>query len=127
MAHTIHILLLVAALFTCPFRCLAEAQAGSFGEEKACACCDHEQENAPSSPLPAEDCGCPDCLCRGAIIEDSAGLLDAGQSVPDANCVTVNSAADVHLPAPRVEASSAPPPLMSAGRLLRVAIRSFQL
>ncbi|MEX0703337.1 MAG: hypothetical protein WD069_14680 [Planctomycetales bacterium] len=129
MVRTFHILLLVAAVATCPFRCLAQPRAAGAeaGSPRGCACCPHEREQSPATPQPVDDCGCPDCLCRGAIVEEAAGLLDARQDVPDFTFVPVQVAGDLHWPARRVEASPSPLFLMSSGWLVRVAIQSFLL
>lgn len=125
----IPILLLVAALATCPLRCLAQQRAagGEAGGPQGCACCSHERDESPATPQPAEDCGCPDCLCRGAIVENAVGLPDAGRDAPEFSFVPVRLAGDLRLPTQRVEASPSPPLLTSSGWLVRVAIQSFLL
>ncbi|MFN3159040.1 MAG: hypothetical protein ACE37I_06980 [Rubinisphaera brasiliensis] len=65
--------LLITAILVCPFRCMS-SMASVGGDEsgtpvKSCSCCSQPAEKAGNSDGPADssDDGCPNCLCHGAV------------------------------------------------------------
>lgn len=79
--HAAFVLSLITAMLICPYRCLGSV--GSCAQEEpaaSCCCCSHQDPASDStgepeprdeeSSVPAEDCQCGSCLCRGAVRGD---------------------------------------------------------
>lgn len=137
MFRWLTVILLVATLVACPFRC-----GGAFGEicaaeiagESAnqpttcgCGCCSQERpaspENEPDSPLP-EPCDCGSCVCEGAVlvslefapgVDEGAGIVLFEMSPPALVRVQVARSHDLSNE------------LDPSGRTLRVLRQSFQI
>ena len=75
MLRSLFILLTIAALGTCPYRCCAPAKLTAAGarQAKTCSCCKSKcsgEQSPGKSPLaPPDGCLC-DCLCKGAVLGD---------------------------------------------------------
>lgn len=109
MGSRAHVIVIVAALLWCPFRCL-EAAASMASSERPdsvatsparCSCChprtvDGTQDS--SRPAPVEHssrCECPDCVCAGAIVdcrEETGGIADSAPPNVVASAVLAHDA-----------------------------------
>ena len=142
MIRTLHVLLLIASLIACPFRCLGNGQATCTSSELAasCSCCAHAADNAsqqesPTSPAgqqqepyaPSNECECGSCLCDGAVLTDDDSIREdffAGLWIVDFLVDSVPFASK-NL---KTELDESPPLFASiAGRSLRLALLSLQL
>lgn len=140
MFRTVHVLLLIAALVACPYRCGGAMTCNSVQATHSCPCCKQRRpareegqesnsagkQRVPSAP--ENDCHC-DCLCQGAVLADD----EAVQAAPAACELFVVpelplqhfAAGDGKLAAD--PADSPPSCSCSAGRLLRLVIQSLQI
>jgi len=133
------ILLLIASIFSCPFRCAvgvgcadaAESMQTHVAFEPCCDSChrkDVEGDETPQPSSPCDDCDCLACICHGATLESS--LLTLELSSVALACFFVESCE--HQPQPRLSALSSvklfPPhsPFFS-GRAARIGLQSFQI
>jgi hypothetical protein len=126
------VLLTVFALLACPFNCMGNAAVCDAEDERPtrCSCCHHSPEEGSSDSgrpaAPDDDCGCSNCLCRGAILPDDHPLdvADAVLELPpsDAPAMATGRAGAL-----RVTAGSFPPYDLQSGRLIRFALQSLQL
>jgi len=102
MLRGLLILTVIASLVWCPIRCLASAAPSvSDATEKStprkCACCryraaDAETPASKSSPpaQQSDDCNCPDCLCKGAVL-GSEVPVDVAVSIAPLNVVATDA------------------------------------
>lgn len=136
MSRWFVVLLLIATLVACPFRC-----GGAFGVASAaepttsadetptcsCDCCRRSTSRAddPAAPLPA-DCDCNGCVCEGAVLPEKVKFVaeDAPVALIAATLPPAIAAADAGLSAGVV---AAPDPGLPDGRTLRVLHRSLLL
>ena len=70
-------LLLATSILACPLRCSLPVQTGFESESFGCKCCcsgnlklGKETDSKPS-PTSNETGACPDCICHGALSEDT--------------------------------------------------------
>lgn len=142
MVRTIHALLLIASLVTCPFRCSGMVGVAYADAEQisACSCCTSrceipplsasetgpvQQDQVPSAP--DSDCQCGNCLCKGAVLTDDdsahadffAGFWGVDLLPQTASLAIVDLT---------TELSEGPTLLASAaGRPLRLILQSLQI
>lgn len=102
MVRSFLILAVIASLVWCPMWCLAGvASSISTAAEKPaprkCACCRHRsadtEKPASSSSTPVEqsdDCDCPDCLCKGAVLTSDVPV-DAVVAIAPLNVVATEA------------------------------------
>ncbi len=80
MCHPLLVLLLIANLLACPFRCNSVATKAAMSEAPCRVvgcCCSHSDPvpaSLPKDDIPIDDCGCHDCLCDGAVLETGLEL-----------------------------------------------------
>ena len=133
------VILLIATIVACPFRCggafgdvCAAESAGESANQPTtcgCGCCRQERppspENEPDSPLP-EPCDCGSCVCEGAVLPEKVAFV-ADDSLSAPICATVSLT--VSLQGAQVESirGAVPDVEPSSGRDLRVLHRSLLL
>lgn len=135
--RSVLILLLIASIFSCPFRCAVGTDCADATQttQVVAACCDecggHDdgpEEGAPQPVSPCDDCQCPTCICHGAIVDGDAVVLD--WSYVGASWLEIKSdqqQKQQHLtsllsvnPAPRIFG-------FESGRAARIGVQSFQI
>ena len=144
MFRVAYILLTVAGILACPFKCMAKVGAqGVPAEQRAgCSCCQHSwQDPAGGSgfeaspvepqrrgPAYPEDCDCI-CLCRGAVETVGGPQPGLGEQAAftawlDSSLITQADAASSSFPS---LAEGSPPPEFCCGRMIRLALASLLL
>lgn len=141
MVRTIHALLLIALMLTCPYRCsgMVGVACAAAEQSSSCTTCSHhcessspvsasgpvQPESVPSSP--ADDCLCGDCLCKGAVLTDNDSVHDAfftglwgmGLLPQSISLVVVELTPELN--------DGPPPSTFAAGRPLRLVLQSLQI
>jgi hypothetical protein len=129
------VILLIATILACPFRCggmlgaaCAEARAGVSEAPAGCACCRHESEPERSGndcPTP-QPCDCASCVCEGAVLPEKVEFVpDDATSMPLA--LVVHAGEPVN--GPQLRCNPVPPAdaELPSGRCMRVLHRSLLL
>ena len=148
MLHATQTLLLIAAFLVCPMRCMgaldgASVQGSPRSDPGCCSHCsqpldhvgrgnDDGRENDSRGGAPAEDCGCGNCLCRGAVVADDDSLsfhplelsLDQQQPAPAAARVSAPAATSIFVHA---AACALPEFSQRGGRAIRISHQSLLL
>lgn len=140
MFRTAHILLTTASLLVCPLNCLGHAAGNSDGAEpkqaQGCRCCQHATQSTTAASGPAQgddspsapndDCGCGNCLCRGAILTEDDLPVDAAAGAlfpaPTDELAVGILAAEIGLFS---AADSPPSDFKSSGRQIRLVLESL--
>lgn len=134
-------LTLIATLLICPYRCQGSLGSVCAAESApaACSCCQRcaassesatgnkarGTEDRPSSPSDNDDCSCGNCLCHGAVSEESDFQLD--QQTLTAVAITFEVSL-LELLSERTGWDDGPPvSIARAGRTLRLSIHSLQI
>ena len=146
MLRLAFVLLLIALLLACPYRCAgllgdvcAAEESVAVDSTPRCPCCAKRravpeqplaaagEKEKPSPSTPAEDCQCGSCLCHGAVVTDD----DATHDVFFADLVAADNLAVASTPlaAPAIPNQYEGPPTLAtaAGRPLRVVLESLQI
>lgn len=133
-------LLLIASLLNCPFHCSGGAGRvqTDAGQPSSCSCCTSHREVPPPEceidlahheqvPSVPGHCQCTDCLCKGAVLTDSAAVHDAFLAglwtldlIPPPSVLTADNIATTMDGGPPIPASL-------AGRPLRLLVQSLQI
>jgi len=71
MERAMIVLLMIANLLICPLRCGEHDAAICEPAPAGCGCCAVDVcDLDPEPPAPPyEDCGCPNCICEGALVQ----------------------------------------------------------
>jgi hypothetical protein len=71
MERAMIVFLMIANLLICPLRCAGQCEATCEPAPAGCGCCAVDVcDSVPEPPTPPdEDCGCPNCICEGALVQ----------------------------------------------------------
>lgn len=137
MFRALPVLLTIGALLLCPFNCMGRVAVRDADGDRAqgCRCC-HSQElpsesgdsqRNESPAVPDDDCGCTNCLCRGAVLPDDHPPLDVADAMLELPPVDALATTRIAAGKRRVTAGSFPPHALQSGRLIRFALQSLQV
>ncbi|EDL58421.1 hypothetical protein [Gimesia maris] len=117
-------ILLSLLILVCPFNCMPEIDAGT--DATAHSCCSHCQSKSEQAPLaPSPESDCCQCLCSGAIQEQTAQLDDDTTSAYWITLPLISLSSPTFIDEQTIFAIPAEPvPLY--GRTLRCQQMSFQ-